>query len=201
MLQTQINADSALVAAGLEVEVLYSATNNNLELRAVDGFGGNSRVDVLSTRPQVPALLGLNVGNGTAGADVAGTINGVAATGSGNLLTAAVGDASEGIVLEVGGTTTGARGNVTFDEGIWATLNRYLDGVLGADGAVTKRINGFEKSKKELEERSLKLEERWKTLEVTYRTQYNTLDRLVAQLRSTSSFLEGQLAAIAQGSG
>ena len=201
MLQTQINANTALVNAGIEVEVLYSAANNNLEIKAVDSVGSNSRVDVLSTRPQVPALLGLNVGNGTAGSDVAGSINGVAASGSGNLLTAAAGNPSEGIVLEVGGTTTGARGNVTFDEGIWPTLFRYLDDALGADGAVTKRIDGFEKSRKDLEERSLKLEERWKTLEVSYRTQYNALDRLVAQLRSTSSFLQGQLAAITGSSG
>jgi len=85
---------------------------------------------------------------------------------------------------------------VTFDLGIWPALDRYLGVALGNDGAVTKRINGFETSKRELTERSLKLENRWKQAELNYRTQYSTLDRLVAQLRSTSSFLESQLASI-----
>jgi flagellar hook-associated protein 2 len=196
MLQERINANAPLINAGVSVEVLYSAANNNLTIRGLGSYGSSSRVDVLSARPQVAPLLGLGVGTGTAGTDVAGTINGVAATGQGQLLSAANGNGAQGIVLRVQDGSTGDRGTVTFDLGIWPALNRYLNLALGNEGSVTKRINGFETSKRELDQRSLKLEARWKQAELNYRTQYSTLDRLVAQLRSTSSFLEAQLASL-----
>jgi flagellar hook-associated protein 2 len=196
MLQDRINASSPLINAGISVEVLYNSATNSLKIQGLGSYGSSSRVDVLSAKPQVGPQLGLDVGTGSAGSDVAGTINGVAATGEGQRLTAASGNPAQGIVLRVDGGSTGSRGNVTFDLGIWPALDRYLGAALGNDGVVSKRINGFETSKRELTERSLKLENRWKQVELNYRTQYSTLDRLVAQLRSTSSFLEGQLASI-----
>jgi flagellar hook-associated protein 2 len=196
MLQDRINASSPLINAGISVEVLYNSATNSLKIQGLGSYGSSSRVDVLSAKPQVGPRLGLDVGTGSAGSDVAGTINGVAATGEGQRLTAANGNPAQGIVLRVDGGSTGSRGNVTFDLGIWPALDRYLGAALGNDGVVTKRINGFETSKRELTERSLKLENRWKQAELNYRTQYSMLDRLVAQLRSTSSALEGQLASI-----
>ena len=202
MIASTINSNAALQNANLQVGVSYIASTNNLNLQVIGGpSGSNSRIDIVSASPQVGPTLGLNVGNGTAGSDISGTINGLPGTGAGNTLTAASGNPASGIVLQVDGSTTGARGTVTFAQGIWPTLDRYLNTVLGEEGAVTRRIAGFEQSRIDLEERALKLEERWEQAEIRYRNQFNALDRLVAQLRSTGSFLETQLASLNTGGG
>lgn len=81
-------------------------------------------------------------GNGTAGLgiaasaftglDVAGTINGAVATGLGQILTGAIGDASEGISLRYGGTSARAAGVVTLALGVGGVLSRAAN-ALAAD--------------------------------------------------------------------
>jgi flagellar hook-associated protein 2 len=202
MIESTINSNAALQNANLQVAVSYEATTNNLNLQVVGGpSGSGSRIDIVSANSQAGTTLGLNIGNGTAGSDISGTINGLPGIGAGNTLTAASGNPASGIVLQVDGSTTGTRGTVTFAQSIWPTLDRYLNTALGEEGAVTRRIAGFEQFRIDLDERALKLEERWEQAEIRYRNQFNALDRLVAQLRSTGSFLETQLASLNAGRG
>jgi flagellar hook-associated protein 2 len=195
MLQSRINSNTALTNANLQVAVTYNASGNNLFFQVVDAVGSNSRIDVLGGQPQI-SQLGLIPRNGDAGSDISGSINGVTAQGNGNTLTAASGNPAQGIVIRVEGDTIGSRGNVSFTQGIWPTLNRYLGLVLGDEGSVTQRITGLERQRTSINQRAERLDERFKQVEILYRTQFNNLDRLISQLRSTSSFLESQLASI-----
>jgi flagellar hook-associated protein 2 len=68
------------------------------------------------------------------GLDVAGTINGAVATGSGQVLTGATGDASEGLSIRYAGTTARAAGSVNFAIGVGGMLYRAAQ-VLAADGS------------------------------------------------------------------
>ena len=81
---------------------------------------GASQINVTSVDPNTAATLGFSVVDGAPGVDVAGTINGKAATGAGQLLTAnAVTDnGAEGLSLTVTGSSTGARGSVNFTRGV-----------------------------------------------------------------------------------
>lgn len=69
-----------------------------------------------------------------AGLDVAGTINGVAAVGLGQLLTGAVGDASEGLAVLYSGSTARAAGSLMFSSGVGGMLYRASQ-VLAAEGS------------------------------------------------------------------
>jgi flagellar hook-associated protein 2 len=79
------------------------------------------------------ALLGLAAG-AHAGLDVAGTINGTAGTGKGQMLTGASGDASAGLVVRYTGDTARAAGTVRFSLGVGGTLARVAQ-TLAADSS------------------------------------------------------------------
>ena len=127
---------------------------------------------------------------------MAGTINGKAATGAGQLLTAnAVTDnGAEGLSLTVTGSSTGARGSVNFTRGVTDQLKLLLGKVLEAEGALEKRIDNYEDRKALIEEKKAKLETKMKAIELRYSKQFNALDGLLSSLQSTSSYLQTQLA-------
>jgi flagellar hook-associated protein 2 len=66
--------------------------------------------------------------------------------------------------------------------------------VLDSEGALEKRIDNFEERKAQIEERKLKLEAKWKAIETRYLRQFNSLDRLLQDMQSTSTYLQSQLA-------
>lgn len=68
------------------------------------------------------------------GLDVAGSINGALATGSGQVLTGGNGDASEGLAIRYAGSTARAAGNVNFSIGVGGMLFRASQ-ILAAEGS------------------------------------------------------------------
>ena len=58
-------------------------------------------MEITSVGLNTSAVLGLSVGSGTAGTDMAGTINGETATANGRILTGADGTAAEGLRLKI----------------------------------------------------------------------------------------------------
>jgi flagellar hook-associated protein 2 len=91
--QTSVNA--AVPDSGDDIAV--SVNGSSLDLRSLY-FGSNQSIQLLSGASA--AALGLST-DAAQGADVAGTIDGVAATGSGQLLTGATGSAADGLSLLV----------------------------------------------------------------------------------------------------
>ena len=69
----------------------------------------------------------------TDGVDVAGSIGGVAATGSGQSLTGGQGGDAEGLKIEVSGGATGSRGTISFCQGyaLQHYADRALKGIVG----------------------------------------------------------------------
>ena len=139
------------------------------------------------------AELGFSVADGTAGLDVAGTIGGEAATGTGNILIADSDTTADGLSITVNGSTTGSRGDVVFTRGIASQLDRLLEQVLEEEGALESRLDSFQDRLEEIDERRASLELRWEALEERYREQFNSLDILLANLNTTSAFLVNQL--------
>ena len=87
MMTAVINAAAPLASAGVAVDVSYDDANQRLEITS-RSFGSASQVDVTLVDTNTTAELGLGVvsGEGTAGVDVAGSINGLTGTGSGQFL-------------------------------------------------------------------------------------------------------------------
>ena len=131
---------------------------------------------------------------GTAGVDVAGTIDGIAATGSGKTLTALTGTPAEGLALAIEGGALGARGTVTFTRGVGAQFETLLEDLVDEDGIVETKSDGVQASVATLDKRKVVLEARLERIEEAYRRQYIALDATIAQMSAISEFLTQQLA-------
>jgi flagellar hook-associated protein 2 len=192
-LQARINGDAALAAAGAKVTVEFNT--DHFEITS-DRYGSASNVEVTAIDTNTTAELGFSVATGTGGLDVAGTIGGVAAIGSGQLLTGSVGSDGEGLQIRIQGGATGDRGTVDFSQGIAYQLNTMITAFLEADGTLDSRTDGIQDRIEDIGDQREALDYRMELLEARYRSQFNALDGLLAQLQTTSDFLTQQLASL-----
>lgn len=190
-LQTKLNGVEALADAGISVTVAQSA--GVLTVTSAR-YGSESSVAVEAGTGAANLFGGAPVA--TAGVDVAGTINGTAASGAGRVLTGAAGDASEGLMIEVASDSTGSFGTVTFSIGYAHQITRVLDEMLAEGGAIEARTDGLNERLKAFDRRRADLEERLARTEERYRAQFVALDAMLARMNSTASFLASQLAAL-----
>jgi len=189
-IQSKINADENLQAQGISVTASYDSATSRFVITSSE-FGSGSSVAINSQNND----LGLTTsGVATSGVDVSGTIGGVAATGSGQLLLAS-GNAA-GLVIEITSGNTGARGSVNFTRGVADRLNTLIGNFLDDDGLVESRISGFENDIEEVAVERDALGRRITQLEARLLRQYTALDSLVASLQATSEFLTQQLDAL-----
>lgn len=156
-----------------------------------------------STDPQVnyagstsKTKAGTYAVNVTSLSPMAGTINGVAATSIGNNLVGAVGDASEGLNINVSGGAVGPRGTVNFTIGYAAQLDSIITKLLSADGIVASRTDGITSSITRLDKQTDALNVRMTAIEARYRAQFTKLDTLMSSMSTTSTFLTQQIASI-----
>jgi flagellar hook-associated protein 2 len=194
-LQARINGAEAMVEGGKTVSVSYDAANDRFTIQSAI-YGNTSQINITAVDMNTAATLGFTVVDGAAGLDVAGTINGKAATGAGQMLTAnsVANNDADGLALIVTGSSTGARGSVNFTRGVTDQLKLLLGKVLEAEGALEKRIDNYEERKAQIDEKKAKNEVKWKAIELRYSKQFNSLDGLLSSLQSTSSYLQTQLA-------
>jgi flagellar hook-associated protein 2 len=185
-LQATINGIAAFSAAGASVKVSENAGTLTI---SSNSYGSSSKV-ALSGAGAQDLLGGAPVP--VDGQDVAGTLNGVAATGSGQFLTGV-----DGLKIEVTGDTKNNRGTVDFSQGYASQLSKLMDGFLGGSGLVAGRTDGLNRSIKDIGKSRDALNVRLTNIEAQYRKQYTALDVLMANMNSTSNYLTQQLAAIA----
>jgi flagellar hook-associated protein 2 len=129
----KINSDSRL-------KDLVTASDNGGKLQVESKkYGTNGRFTLVSNQ----SPLGTNSGVGFAagslidGVDVAGTIAGQSATGSGQFLTGATGNSvANGLQIQYTGTTTGVVGSMSYVRGISGSVNESLK-------TFTDSINGL----------------------------------------------------------
>jgi flagellar hook-associated protein 2 len=182
-----VNASSALSAANAQATVSEAAGVFTLTSKR---YGSASSVSVSGSA--AATLFGATP-TATPGVDVAGTIGGFSATGSGQRLTAAGGSPTTGLVLEITGGSTGSRGTVSYARGYAARLEGLLQGVLGSDGAIASRTSGINATIKDLGSQRDVLDRRLAGIEERYRKQFTALDTLMSSMTTTSTFLTQQL--------
>ena len=189
--QTKLNGTGGLMVEGSSVVVSQSSGILNItsarygSTSSVSITGGNGATDLMGAAPV-----------STAGADVAGTINGVAATGMGQTLAAAAGNASEGLRLTINGGSLGARGTVNFSRGYADQLNTLAANFLTSDGVIAGRTEGLNASIKNIDQRQDSFNQRLVTIEARYRAQFTALDTMLSSLNQSSAFLTQQLASL-----
>lgn len=188
--QSKINGAAGFVTAGSTATV--SESGGILTITS-NRYGSASNASINGGTGQAD----LNFGAGAAiaaGLDTAGTINGVAATGSGQTLTGATGDDSEGIRLEISGGSLGARGIVNYSQGYAYQFDKLSTTLLGADGPLASRTDGINASLKRLDQERQSISKRLVDIEKRYRAQFTSLDLLISNMTTTTNFLTQQLA-------
>lgn len=155
-IETQINADQSLGANDVKVTWVDSGATGHLLITSAL-WGSNSKVE-LDTEPSASAsaILGLSGSTATTGVDVAGTINGEAATGVGQILSGKdTNEKTAGLKLKITLTSNmlvdGPEGKFTLTRGyasvIGGKLNSYTDpttGILNSRArSLEKQISNF----------------------------------------------------------
>lgn len=195
-LETAINGDAGLVAAKGKVTVTVDEDSGKLLISSLKS-GTDSKVDVLSGL----GFAGFAAASGVAGStSVAGTIGGYAARGDGNKLIGAVGTPVEGLTIDISGGTIGDRGSLTYTQGFSFGLDKKLEGMLGNNGTLDSFNKGLNASLKDLQKQQDTMAKRLQATEARYKAQFNAMDRLLAQLNASSSFLSQQISSMQKSS-
>lgn len=186
--QSKINGATAFSDAGISVSVtqsggILSITSNRYGSASNASVSGTGAVSLMGAAPVA-----------SVGVDVAGTINGVAAAGSGQYLTGAVGNASDGLKIQVTGGSTGSRGTVSYFQGYAHQLDTLLSHVLDSKGSLSSRTDGINLSIKDIGTKREVVARRLQGIETRYRKQFSALDTFVSSMTQTSNFLTQQLA-------
>lgn len=193
-IQSQVNANNALKDAGAAVTVGLDV-DGKLTFTSTK-YGSDSNVSITSVE-NGPAL-GLSATTGTAGLDVAGTIDGQAAEGDGQVLFLKGDDGGpSGLQVRIGGDQTGDRGSITFIEGVAEQTVDLVTRFVGADGAIESRTDSLKGELERIQESRVNLEERITSYRQRLVDQFSAADALISQLNSTRDYVTQQLAALA----
>lgn len=191
-LQSQINSSVTMSGLGKEVKVSYDQTNGFV-INSTQ-YGGRSSVEVLSVDTNTAADFGIATGAGIDGLDVAGTIGGVEATGSGQRLTGT--EALAGIKLDILGGAVGDRGSIHYTQGVSKRLDDLMTQFLDSSGMISTSESRLQNVLDETHEDRDELLEHITVLENRYRTQYAQLDALMGQMEETSTMITAMIDAL-----
>ena len=188
-IQSKINGVGALSSSGISVSV--TSTSNALTIIS-NRYGSSSTVTTLSGTAAGPIFGSPNYTNGT-GLNVAGTIDGITATGTGKSLTSVTGDAA-GLTISVTGGATGTRGSVNFARGYAYELNNLVGKILESNSLIDSRVKGIQSSIKDIGADRIATNQNLASIEKRYRAQFTALDGMLSGMNQTSNFLTQQLA-------
>jgi flagellar hook-associated protein 2 len=165
-----------------------------------NNYGENHTFRVKSSVAQGEG--GLDIGGATVGVvatykgvNVAGTINGEAATGSGFYLTGNSGNATtDGLMIKVDATAPGSYGNVKVSQGIASRLQGYVERVThSTNGSITIATKGIEKDITALDEQIARMEQSLATYLEKLRSQLLAMETAIAQANSLQTYITNQL--------
>lgn len=183
-LQSQINNDSTLKAAGADVDVVWNGDHFEVNSRS---YGSKSNVTVTAIGANA-SDLGLDSGVSQAGQDVAGTINGEAGFGLGEALLPALGSEAYGISLIVQPGATS--GSVNFSRGFGSELSQIIDGYLESNGILAQRETGLNEKLESLDEEQDKLDTRMSAYYDRLLSQFMAMENIINSLNSSGSALD-----------
>ena len=193
-IQAKINGAEGFIDDNLSVTV--SASASGALTISSSSYGSKSTVEITGGNGQANLKLGTTA-TASAGLNVAGTIDGRAATGTGQTLTATSGDAN-GISLLIASGSTGSRGTVTYSQGYAYQFDALMSSILDEDdGSIANRIDGLNQSIDGLANEEERINLRLAAIEARYRTQFSALEVLLSQMQTTSDYLTQQLEALA----
>ncbi|ODS24481.1 hypothetical protein AB835_03290 [Candidatus Endobugula sertula] len=188
-LQSKINADATLIASGALVDVTYDSGNDAFTITSRQ-YGSSSAVSVTNLGTST-ADLALSTGTSTSGINVAGTVDGVAGFGTGNILLPALGQPGESLGLIIGESATS--GTVNFSRGFGGQLERLIEQFLENTGVIKLREDSLKADITDLDADQEDLDRRIEAFQERITSQFIAMEAIVRSLQDSSSFLETTL--------
>jgi len=146
-------------------------------------------------------VTGIGTWDPLSGIDVAGTINGLAATGIGRTLSLSPlgGNPAAGLSVTVTGTTPGLT-TVDYRPGAAARVVELTNALTRPDtGTLTSAKDSADRRVKDFNDQISRLEDRLSVRELNYRRQYSNLQTLISGLQSQGNWLSSQIAGLNRG--
>jgi len=163
-------------------------------------YGGNGNFTVGSDHEAATDNSGIGYGaNGTkvTGLDVAGTINGEAATGAGQYLTGNSGNAkTDGLQIMYSGSGTGAVGSIQFTKGVGAGLgDLMLSFTDPVSGLLTSTDNSIKTQLDDMASEITDFQARLTSKQAELEAKYNAMESAISKLQGQAAQLSAILAA------
>ena len=199
--QTTINNDSYLSGKEVSVTFVDEGATGYFEIRS-EKYGVSSSIIIEEPANSAYSDLGLSGGTTTTGVDVAGTINGEAATGAGQILNANSGNENtDGISLLVtltsGDLGAGAEGSLTLVKGVGAKLAESLFMWTEPTVGILKMREDIADDQIESVDNSIaRGQEVLATKRARLVAQFTAMEQALAMMQTQSTFLGIQLAAL-----
>tara|TARA_R110001583_G_scaffold195380_1_gene372446 strand:- start:2956 stop:6156 length:3201 start_codon:yes stop_codon:yes gene_type:complete len=134
-------------------------------------------------------VVGKAAATASAGADVVGTINGVAAFGSGNILLPKLGSDLAGLSLRIAPGATSS--TITLSRGFANELSNILDGFLKNKGLIADRETRLNTRLDDVKDDRTDLDRRMEARFSVLQGQFLAMERIIASLNSVSGSLDG----------
>lgn len=179
------------------IDITASSSGNNLVLTNNQyGSSYGFSVSYIGGGINNTSQLGITA-QSYAGANVAGTINGETATGSGQILTGNSGNTNtDGLKIKVtySSTVPASLGTIKLTLGVAESMNRKLDNMLNSvDGYITYRQKGLQTSIDNLQKQMDTLEERLVKERERLTNQYLNMEKSISRIQTLGAWLSQQL--------
>lgn len=131
------------------------------------------------------------------GVDVEGTIDGVLATGAGQILTGISGSDAEGLSIRYTGTADAASGAATYTLGAAGVMQQLLDGYTRTgDGLIALNTDAIDQSVAALQQRQDDVQSRLDRYQASLVRQFTAMEAALSKIQSQGTWLTNQIASM-----
>jgi flagellar hook-associated protein 2 len=190
-MEEAINADSAIDAAGaaLTVSAVFDSGTGTYSFELTSTrYGTSSSVNITAASADLIADLGLNVATGTTGVNVAGTVDGVAGFGLGNVLRPKLGSDADGLSMIIGDNATTS--TVSFSRGFAGQMEELMNTFLANNGLFDQREEVLERQVTTADDDEKSLERRMSAFQERLMRQFIAMESILNGLSSQGGFLD-----------
>ncbi len=184
-INAELDANDASITAqqsGTGVLQLISndyGTSQTIKLKSDSTGAGTTHIDTTT----------YDAATTDSGVDVAGTIGGLAASGSGTLLTGTTGDA-EGLMISASSTTTGSKGSVSFTKGVGEALRKQMYELsFPYSGTIAQSIDSFDDKLENIHDQISDINRHLATQQEMWITEFTKANEALANLEYLKSTL------------
>jgi flagellar hook-associated protein 2 len=202
-IQTKIDADSKIGNRDVTVEWIDNGDGTGYLQFTSSSYGSTSKIEMETEQTNTAYdILGLTSGTLYEGLDVAGTINGETAEGSGQILTGAEdNENTEGLKIKVtlseDQMLLGVDGTITITKGVASRLKDFVDSITKSiDGTLDRRIKAYQNQYNELTDRIADIDELLEMRRESLYRQFYEMELVLGELSVQADYLTQQLSSL-----